>query len=112
MDERITLEEYQVGVEATWIPSKKPEHEELRIVYGIIGELGEIAELNKKWMRDGGDPDVWRKRFEAEFGDFMYYVAKFANYFDVQLEDVLVNNSIKLFDRKERGVIKGSGSNR
>ena len=112
MDEKITLEEYQIGVEATWMPEKSLEREELRIIYGLYGELGEVAELNKKYMRDGGDPEVWREKFEGELGDVMYYIAKLANFFDVQLEDVLVKNSIKLFDRKERGVIKGTGSDR
>ena len=61
MKDIVTLEEYQAFVETTWIREAEPKAEELRIFYGIIGELGEIAELNKKFMRDGGDPKEWVK---------------------------------------------------
>ncbi len=112
MKDRVTLEEYQAFVETTWIREDTPLGEELRIFYGIVGELGEIAELNKKFMRDGGDPEKWRKNFIKEFGDIFYYLAKYANLFDVELNDVLVENVLKLTSRKDRGVIKGSGDNR
>lgn len=112
MSDRISLEEYQVIVENTWTPESTPAQEELRIVYGIFGELGEIAELNKKYMRDGGDPKEWRKHIKKEFGDVFYYLAKYANFFDLDLEEILIDNTLKLADRKERGVIKGSGNER
>ena len=108
----ITLDEYQEFVESTWIPEETPLGEELRIFYGIVGELGELSELNKKFMRDGGDPEEWRENFKKEFGDIFYYLAKFANYFDIDLTEVLQLNVLKLTSRKERNVIKGSGDNR
>jgi len=110
--DNVTLEEYQDFVETTWLRENSPAKEELRIFYGIIGELGEIAELNKKIMRDGGDPEVWRKNLVKEFGDVLYYLAKYANFFDVDLNEVLVKNVIKLTSRKDRGVLHGSGNDR
>lgn len=110
--QKITLEEYQEFVETTWLREETPVAEELRIFYGIVGELGEIAELNKKYMRDGGDYKVWRENAEKEFGDVMYYIAKYANYFDISLDDILAKNVMKLTSRKDRGVIGGSGDNR
>ena len=112
MKDIVTLEEYQEFVETTWIRETEPAKEELRIFYGIIGELGEIAELNKKFMRDGGDHVEWRKNMIKEFGDLLYYVAKYANFFDMDLDESLVGNVFKLTDRKERGVIGGSGNDR
>ena len=108
----ITLEEYQEFVETTWIREDTPQAEELRIFYGLIGEIGEIAELNKKFMRDGGDPEQWRENIIKEFGDALYYFAKLANFFDIDLDDVLVTNVLKLTSRKDRGVIGGSGDDR
>ena len=110
--DNVTLEEYQDFVETTWIREDSPAKEELRIFYGIVGELGEIAELNKKIMRDGGDASEWRKNITKEFGDVFYYLAKYANFFDIDLNEVLVTNVIKLSSRKDRGVIQGSGDER
>lgn len=112
--DKVTLEEYQDFVETTWLKESSSTREELRIFYGIIGELGEIAELNKKFMRDGlpDGIDDWRKNIKKEFGDVFYYLAKYANYFDIDLNEVLALNVIKLSSRKDRGVIGGSGNDR
>ena len=112
MKNEVLLEEYQAFVETTWIPEDTPVSEELRIIYGLYGELGEIAELNKKYMRDGGDAFEWRDNFEKELGDVLYYIAKLANFFDVKLDDVLVQNVLKLESRFKRNKIHGSGDNR
>ena len=112
MNDTVSLEEYQEFVETTWLREDNPQAEELRIFYGIVGELGEIAELNKKYMRDGGDDLTWRKNMVKEFGDVFYYLAKYANFFDVDISDALVENVLKLSSRKERGMIGGSGNDR
>ena len=112
MAEKITLEEYQAFVETTWLNADNPATNELRIMCGLIGELGEIAEKTKKYLRDGGDADDYRRGITLEFGDLLYYVAKYANFLDIELDDVLVANVMKLTNRKEKGNIKGSGDSR
>ena len=106
MTNRITLEEYQAFVEASWISAGTPEQNELRIVLGLIGELGEIAEETKKYLRNGGDVHEYRRRITLEFGDHLFYLAKYANFLDIDLEDALVKNTFKLIERKEQGTIK------
>ena len=112
MDKEITLEEYQEFVDTTWLNADTPALNELRIMCGLIGELGEIAEKTKKYLRDGGDPDKYREEVTKEFGDLLYYIAKYANFLDIELNDVIVANVFKLTERKEKGNIKGSGDNR
>ena len=112
MTEIITLEEYQAFVETVWLDAENPTENELRIMCGLIGELGEIAEKTKKYLRDGGDQTEYRRKITLEFGGLLYYIAKYANFLDIELDDVLVANVLQLTDRKERGVIKGSGDDR
>lgn len=107
------LKEYQDFVETTWIPADLAEVEELRIVTGIFGELGEVAELIKKWHRgDNQDPQLFRERIKSEIGDVQYYIAKLANFYDIDLTEVLIANAFKLENRKNKGTIKGSGEDR
>ncbi len=108
----VTIEEYQAFVETTWATAKTPAEKELRLFLGMMGELGEIAEKTKKYLRDGGDPDKYRKEIILEFGDFFYYFAMYANFLDIDLNEVLSENVLKLMSRHERGVVKGSGDNR
>ncbi len=77
---------------------------------GLIGESGEIAEKIKKLLRD--DTKVEAQDIIKELGDVAFYLTALANYFDSSLEEVLELNMIKLNDRQERGVLKGSGDNR
>lgn len=114
MDEiiNVSLDEYQDFVESTWIPAATPMENELRILMGIFGESGELAELVKKFYRDQGDPMEFRDLAEKEIGDILYYLAKIANFYDLTLQDCLNNNVLKLTSRKERNVITGSGDNR
>jgi NTP pyrophosphatase (non-canonical NTP hydrolase) len=83
----ITLEEYQDFVETMWIPSSNATEDELRIMMGLFGELGEIAEKIKKFYRDGGDPETFRKDLQLESGDAFFYFAKMHNFFDITLDD-------------------------
>ena len=112
MDNTVTIEEYQDFVETTWINADTPTENELRIMCGLIGELGEIAEKTKKYLRDGGDPDTYRTEITKEFGGLTYYLFKYANFLDIDMNDVIVGNVEQLTSRKERGVIQGSGDNR
>lgn len=81
---------------------------------GICGESGEIAEKVKKIVRDDGGvvTDVKREGIAFELGDLLWYVSQLAAEIDYSLEDIAQMNLDKLFSRKERGVISGSGDNR
>lgn len=76
---------------------------------GLCGEVGEIAEKIKKFIRDGHiDHDALVK----EMGDVLWYLSALASTFNVQLDDVATKNIEKLQSRRERGTLQGSGDNR
>ena len=81
---------------------------------GLCGESGEVAEKIKKIIRDNGGVVSDEKRIEIkkELGDVMWYVANLCSELDLEMEDVAQGNLDKLFDRKDRGVLQGSGDNR
>ncbi len=81
---------------------------------GLAGEAGEVAEKVKKIFRDDGGEVSPEKKEEIrkELGDVLWYVAQIATEFGLKLDDVAEANLKKLFSRKERGVLAGSGDNR
>ena len=107
-----TLQEYQ---EATSQTAIFPEETGLAYcVLGLNGEAGEVAEKLKKIIRDGNNEltDEKREDIKKELGDVMWYVAQTARMAGLELSDIAQTNIDKLFSRKERGVIGGSGDNR
>lgn len=79
---------------------------------GLAGEAGEVANKIKKMMRDDLKKEELRDIISKEIGDCMWYIAALCTEFDLQLSDVLAENLNKLYDRKDRGVLQGSGDNR
>ena len=81
---------------------------------GLAGEAGEIANKMKKVMRDkeGKIDEDTKKDMEQELGDILWYVAQVATELDLSLGNIAEKNIEKLFSRKDRGVLGGSGDNR
>ena len=77
---------------------------------GLVGETGEIAEKIKKHIRDGNSLDT--ADMTKELGDALFYLAGLAGYFGIRFSSVASTNLNKLYDRKKRGVLQGSGDNR
>lgn len=77
---------------------------------GLAEEAGEVAGLRKRFLRDEENIDY--DKIEKELGDVLWYLSMLAHRYNISLDDVASNNIEKLRSRKERGVIKGSGSNR
>lgn len=81
---------------------------------GLCGEAGEVAEKIKKLHRD--DHGVLSLEFlvalKKELGDVLWYVANLAEDYNISLSEVVDENLAKLYSRKARGVLKGSGDNR
>jgi NTP pyrophosphatase (non-canonical NTP hydrolase) len=100
--------EYQKKSQDTWIFNEKGF---IRVILGICGESGEIAEKIKKHYR--GDTSLYlREEMTKELGDLLYYIARCADYMELNLEDIAKFNIEKLKSRKERNKIKGSGDER
>ncbi len=76
----------------------------------LSGEAGEVAEKVGKNLRDGGQLDD--QLLAKELGDVMWYVAVLAEHLGYDLSEIAEMNIKKLKDRKERGVLGGSGDSR
>jgi NTP pyrophosphatase (non-canonical NTP hydrolase) len=81
---------------------------------GLSGEAGEISEKVKKVMRDEGGvlTDPKREALAFELGDVLWYVSQLAAEIDFTLDEIAQMNLDKLFSRKDRGVLGGSGDQR
>lgn len=91
--------------------------EQYRVFYpalGLAGEAGEIANKVKKILRDtnGVVTEDRRSELAGEIGDVLWYAAALASDLGLSLEEIAAENLSKLFDRKERGVLGGSGDHR
>lgn len=83
-------------------------------VLGLASEAGELAGKLKKIMRDGDGEmtDAHREAMAYEVSDIMWYVAMTAKELGYSLNQIGEMNVAKLRDRKERGMIGGSGDKR
>lgn len=81
---------------------------------GLAGEAGEVSEKIKKVLRDhnGIIDQAKKEEIEKELGDVLWYVAQIASELELSLDQVAKKNIEKLFSRKARSVLSGSGDNR
>ena len=103
----MNLNEYQNLTRETVIYPKEQAMSYLAL--GLTSEAGEVAGKIKKSIRDGGY-DVMATADEV--GDVFWYLARLCDEMGFQAEDILKRNINKLLDRKNRGVIGGSGDKR
>lgn len=106
------LNEYQNKARETALYPK--EHGLSYVVLGLNGEAGELAEKMKKCLRDDNAVLTEERRLAMvkELGDVLWYVSNLAYELNVSLEEVAEQNLEKLFSRKQRGKIQGSGDDR
>jgi len=109
--------QYQEATKETAIYPKEIENSDIQslvyVVLGLASESGELAGKLKKAIRDDGFLTIEkREAMGAELGDVLWYVARIADELCVDLNDISQQNIDKLFSRKERGVLKGSGDTR
>ncbi len=106
----IDFKKYQTESRKTW----NLVHTDHAIVYptlGLVNEAGEVAGKIKKIFRDkeGVISDADRAALKSELGDVLWYLTQICTELDLALEEVAEQNIEKLFDRLERGVIRGEG---
>jgi NTP pyrophosphatase (non-canonical NTP hydrolase) len=87
-----------------------------KILYPLLGLAGESGEIVGKihgiFQNRDEISEEEKIELKKEFGDILWYVAECCTQLDIDLEDVAQKNIEKLYSRKERGVIQGSGDNR
>jgi NTP pyrophosphatase (non-canonical NTP hydrolase) len=106
----MTFNEYQKIATTTVKDSIKDDLD--YFVLGLVGEAGEVAEKLKKFKRDLNDYQGFKEDLICEISDVAWYLSQIARVLDVEFNEVAEVNIAKLLDRKERGVIGGSGDNR
>ena len=101
------LNDYQKAASKTAI--YKAEHSILYPALGLAGEAGEVANKVKKMLRDN---TFDRNEIAAEIGDVLWYIAALSRDLNIDMHDLAMNNLEKLYGRKARGTLKGSGDKR
>jgi NTP pyrophosphatase (non-canonical NTP hydrolase) len=86
----------------------------LYYVLGASGEMGELMEKIKKLFRDkNGVIDFeFKEDVIKEMGDVQWYMARLADWFDIDFNSVAVTNVEKLQSRKKRDKLHGEGDDR
>jgi len=81
---------------------------------GLAEEAGEVCGKIKKIIRDEGGIVSNEKREEIakELGDVLFYISSQCWELDLKLSDIANKNIEKIYDRFNRGTLKGSGDNR
>lgn len=81
---------------------------------GLAEEAGEVARKFAKVVRDNKGIVTAERKLEIlkELDDVQWFIAELCTILGADLEIVMNMNLNKLADRKERGVIGGSGDNR
>ena len=103
-DKPMSMNDYQSMAAKTAIYSSA--HQILYPALGLAGEAGEVANKVKKMIRDN---NFDRDGVAAELGDVLWYVAALARDLNVDLQQLAMQNLEKLYGRKERGTLGGSG---
>lgn len=115
-EEHGTLAAYQHLVAQTAIYPESGTGSALALAYvGLgLGEAGEVQGKIKKIIRDDGGvlEDATRIALAKELGDLLWYVARMASEISMPLETIAQININKLADRRDRGVLQGSGDDR
>jgi NTP pyrophosphatase (non-canonical NTP hydrolase) len=92
----------------------------------LAGEAGEAAEKIGKCIRDddvvgefadgiftfGAVPEERKEALKKELGDVLWYVSAAASELGFTLGEIAQGNLDKLYDRRDRGVLQGSGDDR
>lgn len=97
----MNLKEYQEKSKRT-LNRDLTKHEQIdNMVYGIIGEAGEVVDLLKKTRFQGHTID--RDKLQEELGDVMFYVVNLCNILGFDLEEIIEGNYNKLLKRYPQG---------
>jgi len=114
----IDFDEYQQRSKRTALEHADPDttseadhkHTALFLATALNGEVGELSEKVKKYVRE--EDETYLDDAEAELGDILWYLSQLASLLDVRLSDVAEENLAKLEDRQRRDVLTGSGDDR
>lgn len=79
-----------------------------------LGEMGEVQDKIKKIIRDDAG-ELSKDKVDAikkELGDCLWYIADACTRLQLNMNDVARENIQKLYSRRKKGTLHGSGDNR
>ena len=92
---------YQLKSERTMNTSLSLKDQLNNYVFGLVGEVGEVVDLLKKFFYHGHEVDS--NRLKSELGDILWYVSAVASLFNINLQDIAQGNVEKLEKRYPNG---------
>lgn len=110
--EPLTIAAYQKATDETAVYPSDPNVARLYCFLGLVSEIGEIAGVWKRRIRDGMPPEKFFAELNGEIGDTLWYLTRFAAEFNLDLDSIAKENLEKLERRKARGTLHGKGDSR
>ncbi|WP_426280214.1 hypothetical protein [Sphingomonas sp. NFX23] len=71
----------------------------MELVFGLMSEVGSLAQAFKLYLRDAVGLEMQRSRLIEDIGDVQWYLAMIARSLDIDLEDVVRENLNRVTDR-------------
>lgn len=89
------LDEFQQQARLTVQSTSVEGTETIVPILGLAGEVGELINEYKKFLRDGAARIRFRERLAEELGDLLWYIAETATNFDLTLSEIAQQNLAK-----------------
>lgn len=106
----MTGNEYQRLAMTTLNPALSKKDVLINGVMGLCGESGEAIDIVKKHLHQGHELD--KEKLIKELGDIAWYLAEAAYALDVDLDEILEKNIVKLHARYPEGFYAERSINR
>ncbi len=97
----MNLTEYQAKSKRTLNTDLTKEQSLSNMIFGIVGETGEVVDILKKHLYQGHELDWFHIR--EEIGDVMFYIVNLCNLLNTDLEQIIEENYSKLLKRYPEG---------
>jgi len=97
----MNIKEYQNKVTRTLRKNVLITELEKEMCLGLIGEVGEVIEIIKKYLYHNHQLD--KEHLKEEIGDVCWYLCNLATITHIDMNDVLINNIDKLMERYPEG---------
>ena len=112
----MTLNEYQAQARAYATGGGlRPDYAVMGLAEEAGEAVGKVAKFVRATGRDANDialDGAWRGKLVLELGDALWMVSNAAAALNVELDDLALQNLVKLSGRKRRGTICGEGDGR
>lgn len=97
----MNFDEYQAAARRTLPPHQSTNAAYQHMIFGLLGELGEVTDLLKKHMYHMHD--LSKPKLREELGDLLWYVSNLASIANLSLDDIGRQNERKLEARYPDG---------